>query len=47
MTEFVYPECWQFDNDATSKIDAVLTVHGGLLHILPLAFHLRFSLLDK
>ena len=24
-TEFVYPECWHFDNDATSKIDDVLT----------------------
>ena len=26
-----------FDNDATSKIDDVLTEHGGLLHVLPLA----------
>ena len=32
-TEFVYPECWHFDNDATSKIDDVLTEHGGLLHV--------------
>ena len=41
-TEFVYPECWHFDNDATSKIDDVLTEHGGLLHVLTLAVHLRF-----
>ena len=27
-------------NDATSKIDNVLTEHGGLLHVLPLAVHL-------
>ena len=31
-TEFVYPECWHFDNDATSEIDDDLTEHGGLLH---------------
>ena len=24
FTKFVYPECWHFDNDATSKIDDVL-----------------------
>ena len=30
------------NNDATSKIDDVLTEHGGLLHVLPLAVHLRF-----
>ena len=41
-TEFVSPEYWHFDNDATSKIDDVLTEHGGLLHVLPLAVHLRF-----
>ena len=41
-TEFVYSECWHFDNDATSKIDDVLTEHGGLLLALPLAVHLRF-----
>ena len=46
-TELVYPECWHFDNDATSKIDDVLTEHGGLLYFLPLAVHLRFILLDK
>ena len=46
-TEFVYPECWHFDNDATNKIDIVLTEHGELLHVLPLAVHLRFFLLDK
>ena len=38
----VYPECWHFDNDAKSKIDDVLTEHGGLLHVLPLAVHLSF-----
>ena len=31
-TEFVYPGCWHFDIDATSKIDDVLTEHGGLLY---------------
>ena len=36
-TDFVYPGCWHFDNDATRKIDDVLTEHGGLLHVLPLA----------
>ena len=41
-TEFVYLECWHFDNDATSKIDDVLTEHGGLLHVIPLAVHLSF-----
>ena len=46
-TEFVYPECWHFDNDATIKIDDVLTEHGGLLHVLPLAVHPEFFLLDK
>ena len=44
-TDFIYPECWHFDNDATSKIDDVLTEHGGLLHVLPLAVHLRYFLL--
>ena len=29
-TEFVYPGCWHFDNDATSKFDDVLLEHGGL-----------------
>ena len=41
-TEFVYPGCWHFDNGATSKIDDVLTEHGGLLHVLPVAVHLIF-----
>ena len=41
-TEFVYPECWRFENGATSKIDDVLIKHGGLLHVLPLAVHLDF-----
>ena len=31
-----------FDKDATSKIDDVLTDHGGLLHVLPFDVHLRF-----
>ena len=43
-TEFVYFECWHFDNDATSKIDDDLTEHSGLLHALPLAVHMRFFL---
>ena len=43
-TEFVYPECWHFDNDAKSEIDDVLTEHGGLLHDLPLAVHVNFSI---
>ena len=34
--------CWHFDYDTTSKIDDVLTEHGGLLHVLPLAVHLSF-----
>ena len=34
-------------DDATSKIDDVLTEHGGLLHVLPLAGHPEFFLLDK
>ena len=38
----VYPECWHFDYDAISKIDDVLTEHGGLLDVLPLAVCLRF-----
>ena len=47
-TEFVCPECWHFDNDATSKIDDVLTEYVGLLHVLPcLTVHLRFFLLDQ
>ena len=29
-----------FDNGATSKIDDVLSEHGGLLHVFPLAVHL-------
>ena len=46
-TEYAYPECHHFDNDATGKIDDVLTEHGGLLHVLPLAVHPEFFLLDK
>ena len=33
-------------NDETSKIDDVLTEHGGLHYVLPLAVHLQF-LQDK
>ena len=36
-TEFLYPECRHFDNDVTSTVNDVLTEHGGLLHVLPLA----------
>ena len=42
-TEFVYPRCWYFDNGATRKNDDVLTEHGGLLCVLPLAVHLNFD----
>ena len=45
-TEFVYPECWHFDNGASSKIDYVLAEDRGLLHVLPLTVHLHF-LTDK
>ena len=41
------PQCWHFDNDAESKIDDVLLEHGGLLHVLSLAVHPEFFLLDK
>ena len=41
-TEFVYPGCWHFDNDATSKFDDVLLEHGGLPHVLPFAVQLDF-----
>ena len=37
------PSCTHFDNDATSKIDDVLTEYVGLLHVLPLAVHLNFD----
>ena len=36
-TEFVFPECWRFDNGASSKIDDVLAEDGGLLQVLPFA----------
>ena len=42
LSEFVYPECWYFDNGATSKIDDVLTEHGGLLHVLSLTVQRKF-----
>ena len=35
-----------FDNGATSKIDDVLSEHGGLLHVLPLTVHLNIFLTD-
>ena len=36
-----------FDNGATSKIDDVLTEHGGLLHVLPLAVNLCQDIENK
>ena len=42
MSEFVYPGCLHFDNSALNKIDDVLTEHGGLLHVLPLAVQLKY-----
>ena len=43
LSEFVYPGWWDFDNGVTSKIDDVLTEHGGLPHhVLPLAAQLNF-----
>ena len=36
-----------FDNGASSKIDDVLAEDGGLLHVLPLAVHLKFFMTDK
>ena len=41
------PGCWHFDNSAISKFDDVLLEHGGLPHVLPLAVHLKFVLLEK
>ena len=38
-TGFVYHRCWHYDNGATSKIDDVLTEHGGPLHVLPPNVH--------
>ena len=46
-TELVFPGCCHFDNGAISKIDDVLIEHGGLPHVLPLAVHLGFFLVDK
>ena len=37
---FVIP--WHFENGASNKIDDVLTEDDGLLHVLPLAVHLKF-----
>ena len=36
-----------FDNGASSKIDDVLAKDGGLHHVLPLAVHLNYFLMDK
>ena len=38
---------WHFENGASSKIGDVLGEDGGLLHVLPLAVHLNFFLMDK
>ena len=38
---------WHFENGASIKIDDVLAEDGGLLHVLPLAVHLNFFLMDK
>ena len=38
---------WHFENGASSKIDDVLAEDGELLHVLPLAVHLNFFLMDK
>ena len=46
-TEFVYPGCWHFDIGAISKFGNVLLEHGGLPHVLTLAVHLKFVLLEK
>ena len=45
--QLVHPGIWHFDNDAISKFDDVLLKHGGLPHVLPLAVHLKFVLLEK
>ena len=43
---FYMGKYWRhFDNGAIFKIDDVLTEHGGLPHVLPLAVHLRFFFL--
>ena len=47
FSEFVYHGCWLFDNGAKSEFDDVLLEQGGLLHVLPLAVHLKFCWLDK
>ena len=39
--------CWHFDNGDISKFDDVLLEHGGLPHVLPIAVHLKFVLLEK
>ena len=41
-TEFVFPECWHFDNGASNKNNYVLAEDGGLLYVLPLTVHLNF-----
>ena len=38
---------WHLDNGALSKNDDVLAEDGELLHVLPLAVHLKFFFTDK
>ena len=38
---------WYFDNGALSKNDDVLAEDGGLLHVLPIAVHLKIFLMEK
>ena len=38
---------WHFENGAAIKIDDVLAEYCELLHVLPLAVHLYFFLMDK
>ena len=38
---------WHFDKGASSKIDDVLSDDGVLLHVLPLAVHLKFFLTSR
>jgi len=42
---FLLSELFCFDNSASSKIDDVLAEDARLLHVLPLAVHLKF--MDK
>ena len=43
-TEFVFPGCWHFDSGSIKVrlfVDDVVSEHGGLLHVPPLALHLK------